>query len=284
MKVVVTGAAGRLGSVVARHLLQVGFDVIPTDVKPDETCPAPLQVVNLLDANAVQALLQGATSVVHLGNHAGPRKHLGSLATMQENLQMNANVFLGAILQKLGKIVFASSIQVVASVFYRDQLDIPTPRLAYLPLDSQSPANPTNAYALSKYLSEQMLEKFVTHHRIECIAIRWPAILEPKPYMMQLDPLISTKENARWAQGFSYLSPGDVARLIEAVLRTDLPGYRVYMPGVCQVAPTAIPAFLQAHYAGIPLKKPVAEISSLVDVSTIRHETGWQPGDLPTQS
>ncbi len=284
MKVVVTGAAGRLGSVVTRHLLQSGLEVIPTDVNPNDTCPVPLRVVNLLDAEAVQTLLEGASMVVHLGNHAGPRKHIGALATMQENLHMNANVFYGAILQKLSKIVFASSIQVIAGEYYRHPADVPTPSPAYLPLDSDSPANPTNPYALSKYLSEQMLEKFVTHHPIQCISIRWPAIVEPKPYISQVPPLTLPRDTARMAQGFAYLSYNDVARLVEAVLRADLPGHRVYLPTVSRVEPSAVPLFLQTLYAGVPLKKPAETITSLVDVSTITHETGWQPHDLPTQA
>ncbi|NJL30974.1 MAG: hypothetical protein HC898_04735 [Phycisphaerales bacterium] len=55
----------------------------------------------------------------------------------------------------------------------------------------------------------------------------------------------------------------------------------MYLPVVSNVAASVIPDFLQTFYPGIPLKKPAEQITSLVDISTITAQTGWQPRDLP---
>ena len=55
--------------------------------------------------------------------------------------------------------------------------------------------------------------------------------------------------------------------------RTDLPGYRVYAPGVAhRHRDLTLAELVRVHYPDLP-----ATTQDLIDVSTIIEETGWRP-------
>ena len=139
MKVLLTGAAGRIGFAVAQHLSGAGFDVRAADKVYRGDLPAPLEVVDLLDREVCYRLLEGVEAVVHLANHPGPRRD-DPQKLYNENVSMNMNVFEAAAQMGVGKIVFASSIQAMTlQRRERDGESLPPSKLAYLPLDGDSP-------------------------------------------------------------------------------------------------------------------------------------------------
>src|SRR5688572_21045244 len=96
MKVLVTGASGKIGSETVAQLLAAEHEVIATDVKPLRPLPVKLHEVNLLDGPGVAALMNGIEAVVHLGNHTGVHKRSSALV-FNENIAMNMNVFQAAL-------------------------------------------------------------------------------------------------------------------------------------------------------------------------------------------
>ncbi len=275
MKVLVTGAAGRTGSVVVRHLVEQGFDVVATDCFYRDDLPVKLRVSNLLDPLAGYSLLEGVEGVVHLANH--PNAHVGEPKKIYaENVTMNMNVF-GAAAEMGGKrIVFSSSIQSVIGKRQADDAgNFPPSQLKYLPLDGQSPANPGNHYALSKVASEQMLAYFVAQGRLDAVAIRFPFLISER-FAHRIHR--SDKVHINPDEGFSYLYTIDAASLVAATLRTDLPGFRTYFPcGSGTTSTRPIAQLINDFYQGVPLRKPVEELTSLVDITTITAQTGWRP-------
>ena len=72
--IVVTGAAGRLGGLVVRRLVDSGYEVLATDrVAPDES-PAEFIRNDLGDPTRVGQMLQGAEGVIHMGAIPGPMR------------------------------------------------------------------------------------------------------------------------------------------------------------------------------------------------------------------
>ena len=69
MRVLVTGAAGRLGSHTCHHLVAQGHDVVAADSQYRRDLPVPLRMVDLLDRTAAYGLVEGCQAVVHLANH-----------------------------------------------------------------------------------------------------------------------------------------------------------------------------------------------------------------------
>ena len=72
MKVLVTGAAGKLGSLTVSALLRRGHEVRATDARYRADLPVRLDVRDLLDEHALYPLLDGMDALVHLANHPNP--------------------------------------------------------------------------------------------------------------------------------------------------------------------------------------------------------------------
>jgi nucleoside-diphosphate-sugar epimerase len=208
---------------------------------------------------------------VHLGNYSD--MVISDVQKLfNENVAINMNVFQSAQETGVRHIVFASSIQVLGTHSASDgELRTCVP---YLPLDGNAPANPDNAYALSKLVGEVMLQYFARAH-MKCVAIRYPWLIEPAKRNFN-----KRKSGcARKAEGvFSYLSFSDAADLIEAILGAPLPGFRIYMPAhpnnwLGQAAADVV----RKYYPNVFLRRPLGEIKALIDISRIESETGWSP-------
>ena len=272
--VIVTGAAGRLGRVAAEVLAERGWRVLGTDARQAEEGPA-VHVLDLVQTQAVHDWIagSGAEAIVHLGNHPAPRPSVGEARLYNENVAMNMNVFQAAHDLGIVKIVFASTIQVIASQMLRDR-GMPLPvKVAYLPLDGDTPPRPGNSYGLSKLASEQMLDYFAELGPLEAVSLRFPALPLDAPSLRRRDKGVTPD---KIGQAFAWLTRRDAARLIAAILETELPGHRRYLPAAA-VPSTSEPMaeLLERYYADVPRRAEPVE--RLVDISRIEAETGWTP-------
>jgi len=270
MRIVVTGAAGRLGSEACGELLAKGHEVIATDMVAAKDQDFPVRIVNLLDEKAVITELTGAEAIVHLANHTTyVNKHPATVYI--ENVTMNYHIARLAVESKTRRVIFASSVQVVSG---EDEKERATNLLrpAYVPADGNLPAIPRNAYSLSKEAGEQTLRYLDRTHGISGVAIRFPFLWADR------GSLNFTYHKAD--EFFSWLSYRDGARLISAVLSRKLPGFRIYFPAALRpLNDLSMEENLRRHYEGVPRRIPDGEIVSLVDQSIITQETGWMPRD-----
>ena len=113
-RVLVTGAAGRLGRAVAQRAHREGFDVFATDIEAVADVPYRFEQADLLDHRAVLDLLEDVDVLFHIGNHAGIGRRARQ-TVFNENVAMNENMFQGAAERGVGRIVFASTLQLIGS-------------------------------------------------------------------------------------------------------------------------------------------------------------------------
>jgi nucleoside-diphosphate-sugar epimerase len=272
--IVLTGAAGGLGTTVHRALLEAGKNVRATDRVLPVSPTQNLVRADLLYSRACRRILQDAKVLVHLAYRQEPRENPDRYPprNFDEHIRLNRQVFLSACEAGVKKIIFSSSIQVIAS-----HLPWPCPgRLPdYLPLDENSPPQPDNWYSLAKRCSEEMLGMLHRQYGVDCVSLRFPALVHTVP--------IAHPEwhQGQPSQGFGYLSQRDAASLILKLIDADLPGCRIYVPASRKnLLGSPLPEIIRDHYAGIPLRKPAAELESLVDISTLSRDTGWEPLEL----
>ncbi len=279
MRVLVTGAAGRLGRVSIRTLTEAGHEVLATDRHPPEDNLADaFEPIDLLDSEAVRRFIESANldAIVHLGNHSWADPALSETQIFIENMAMNMNVFQAAHDSSIPKLVFASTIQVISSEAQREHQPLLPVCVPYVPLDAHVPASPSHSYALSKYLSEQMLAYFANLGLGEAVSLRLPFLPVREPDRRQRESINPWKIG----QGFAWLSRSDAARLIEAILRADLPGSRIYLPAAAEPNSIEPVEELLAHYyANVPRRDPQRSVRRLIDISRITEETGWRPID-----
>jgi len=270
-RVLVTGAAGRLGRTVSSLLHDEGFELLATDIVDAEDLPYRFVQADLLDHERVLELLEDIDVLVHLGNHPGIGGRAPQLV-FNDNVSMNENMFQGAAERGVAKIVFASTLQQIGShIDPRTVINEPS-RPSY-PLDETMTPDPSNVYALSKTVSEVMLRYYAERCGIDCVALRFP-LLHHSEDRVRVNSGEERPDDV--LEGFTGLSYEDAARLALAVVRTDLPGYRVYMPGVAhRHRDLALADLIRVHYPNAP-----ATTQDLIDVSTIVDQTGWHPNPV----
>ena len=274
MRILITGAAGRLGSVAIPQFQKAGFDVLATDaVLPEESPSVPYEVADLCDFAACQRLTAGVDAVVHLGNIPHQLRAEPSRGYRQ-NTSCNFNVFQAAVDNGVRKILFASSIQVYGFDRVGPPLELRNP--GYLPLDENTPALTRNWYGLSKVTGEIALEHFARETPgLEAVALRYPMLVKAEARNRQ-----HFMEHGR-VNVWRALERKEAANLLIACARASLPGYRHYLPVHPGTQLGFTPQQLIAEFfPDIPLTKPLEEITTLIDISRITLETGWYPQPL----
>lgn len=267
MKILLTGACGKLGQITGDFLREQGWDVLGTDIRGG----GHVRPADLCDFAACQELMAGMGAVVHLGNLSHQ-----AMATPSEgyrrNTVCNFNVFQAAVEAGVRKIVFASSIQVYGmdAVFGSERAQLPP----YFPIDAETPLRPRNWYGLSKKVSEEALAYFAAEHpQLQAVSIRFPRLVD-----FQDPGQVEWFRENHLEDVWRVLGWGEAAELIEACLSSDLPGYRNYLPAypgtVLGMSPRRV---AREYFPSVPLKCAWEELRTLIAIEEITRETGWLP-------
>jgi uronate dehydrogenase len=188
--VVLTGAAGRIGSVLRRALAPLVAELRLSDVASIGELAAGETFIaaDLQDAAAIERLSAGADAVIHLGGVPGevPFEEL-----VGPNLRGAFAVYEAARRQGVGRVVFASSNHVTG--FYD----------AGTPLTGAEPPRPDSLYGSTKAFGEALGRLYVDKFGLDVIAVRIGAF-ESRPS--------EPRHRAVW------LSHDDAARLFTACL------------------------------------------------------------------
>lgn len=278
-RVMVTGAAGGLGQEVCKALVAAGHEVLALDRVYRRDMPVRLELVDLLDGASVYRYAEGCQAVVHLANYPGVRRGMPPQQTYRENVATDINVFQAAVDVGVKRLVFASSVQAMSGDRHGDPAKKPS-CLAYLPIDGDAPACPRNLYALGKVTGEMQLRYYAAmDDRLSCTAIRYP-------YLMTQGTLEWIRNHPRdsddhWGnpdEGFAYLYMADAASLVAAILDKQDVGYHQILPAAPDNTVGKPPReLLEKFYPNVPLKVPIDNLTSLVDISAITQRLGWSP-------
>jgi GDP-D-mannose 3',5'-epimerase len=159
----VTGAAGFIGSHLAKRLLDEGRRVVLVDDfsrgerqnLADLGIQTPCHNVDLRNFDSLGALMEGIDTVYHLAARVGALDFLhgsdtAELTTLQTNLVIDANVFQACLDRKVRKIIYASSISVYP-------VDAQRRAGAVFAEDDARPLSPEGGYGWAKLLGEIQL-------------------------------------------------------------------------------------------------------------------------------
>ncbi|MEM7405672.1 MAG: NAD(P)-dependent oxidoreductase [Pseudomonadota bacterium] len=223
-RVLITGAAGLMGTQTTA-LLSGRYALHGLDLKAG---PADLTwfTGDITDADLVHAAVKGCDAVVHIA--AIPNIVSGTAADiMRINVTGTWNVYAAAQAAGAGKVVLCSSDSVVGFTVLAGQMIAPD----YLPIDTSHPLRPTDPYALSKKLGEEIARSF-THHGISTVAIRPVFIAHPESRIeieaRARDPDTYVPGSAGGAQPaaggavWHHVHPRDVARAFALGLELDM--------------------------------------------------------------
>lgn len=277
MDVLVTGAAGFLGTAVCQTLRELGHDVLGTDRAAPTDADGAFVVADLLDPAAAVRLCAGKSVVVHLANWPHVRS-APPLQVFSDNVSMNMNLFVAAADAGVRQIIFASSIQTfVGNGRIAQETERPS-TLPYLPLDSRMPRQPGNLYALSKCVGEDQLAYMVAQAAVPSgVALRFPALMNAGTAPPAPDLPVHPQSQLDLA--FTWLSRQDAGRLIGAILVANLPGYHCYFPAAAMPRLSIdVEELVRRYFRTVPLRGD-RPLRSTVDLTQVTAETGWAPRD-----
>ena len=222
MKVLVTGGSGLAGSQVVQNLVQYGYDVTIADrVAPAENI-APYRLVDLAELGQVYSALAGADAVAHLGAIPRPTNHPGEVL-FRTNVMATYNIFEAAATLGIKRVVYASSMSVLGYPFYHRFFQ---PK--YVPIDEEHPNLPQDAYALSKFLGEEIAGAFVRRTGMTAVSLRLSWIHTPESFRELIPPMWAGPGEDASANLWLYVDHRDVAEAFRLALQADLSGHHAF--------------------------------------------------------
>lgn len=220
--ILVTGAAGRLGGMVTRLLVDSGREVVGTDqrTKP-EGFGATFVQADLCDQGKVDALVADAGAVIHMGAIPGPGGD--PKEAFDNNTLSTFNVMWAAHQHKIGRVVFSSS------AFGMGWSHDPTAFVPnYLPLDEDHPMMPFEPYGLTKQLGECIGAMVARSSSTTVVSLRFTNVVGiegQREFPLQAP----TKENPRTVVMWAYADPRDVAEAHVRSLDAGIDGHEAFM-------------------------------------------------------
>lgn len=201
--ILITGAAGGVGSLLRPRIAKSGrtlrlLDIVPT---PSPGQGEEVVVGSVTDLDAMTEVCQGVDTIIHLGGQS--REH-----TIDNVLELNVKgsyvTLEAARLAGVRTVVLASSNHAAG---FSERDGIPD---GGLPADT--PPRPDTLYGLSKVGIEAAGRLFADRYGLNVICTRIGSWFETPPGVRGL---------ATW------LSPDDGARMVEACIAAESPGYRI---------------------------------------------------------
>jgi nucleoside-diphosphate-sugar epimerase len=267
-RICVTGASGKLGRSVVRDLLEHGFEVVATDVRPGPPdLGVQVLVADLTEYGQAVEVLQGVDAVVHLANIPAPGLRTPS-ETFNDNTVMNSNVFLAAAQLKIGRVVWASSETTLGLPF-----DVP-PR--YVPVDEAHYPFPTSTYALSKVVTETLAGHVAEWSGIPFVALRFSNILGPDDY--QAFPGYWDDPRLRRWNLWGYIDTRDAAASCRLALEAPVEGARSFVIAAADTVMNRPSADLMKEvFPGVEITRELGEFETLLDIDAAREALGFVP-------
>lgn len=185
MKVVVTGAAGFIGSHLTESLLADGHEVVGVDAFVDYY-PRAAKEANLRQAGEafpthltflegrlqdldLAPLLEGAGQVFHLAAQAGVRASWGKDFALytDHNLLATQRLLEAAVAAGVPRVVYASS-----SSVYGDART--------LPLQEDAPCRPLSPYGVTKLAAENLALLYERNYGLPVVSLRYFTVYGPR--------------------------------------------------------------------------------------------------------
>lgn len=276
--VLVTGAAGTLGSALLPMLLDEGHDVRAVDLQVPSTAGADIDwlAVDLRDADAVAAATRGVTLAVHgaawhgihLADH--PPRDFWEL-----NVDGTFNLYEACAANGTRAVVFSSTMGVYGKA------GVPAEGSGAIRIHERLVPQPTDIYGASKLVGEELGAMYARSRGVAGAALRY-GMFVPEPF---------GHYGVRMLYGG--VDERDVAKAVIAALeRSDagLPyaAYNImsslpFTPGDADELRTDLMAVVRRHWPDAePLMEraeavPWGPVNNWYDISLAERDLGWRP-------
>ena len=287
MRVLITGASGKLAAYVIRELADQHELVLTSRRKPaEEFADLPWIEGDLTNFEVCQQAVQGVSAIQHLGAQPWPVDHPNMRpraeeqgipfdATFKTNMLGTYYLMQAAVEAEVETVVMAGSNCALGHGFRISNNPFPIERL---PIDETHPCHPEDSYSYSKRAGEDLLAMFSRGYGIRTHVTR-PAGITPAERRQQM------AANARSVGGWSdwlwcWVGSEDVASAHRLLMEAagDLPSHDVYFLNGDDT--TAVQPSLELVESFRPDLLPLVEglegHQSLLTNEKLRRAVGWE--------
>jgi nucleoside-diphosphate-sugar epimerase len=279
VKVLVTGARGKVGRALCPRLAEAGYEVRATDLALptwDRIDPGEIEdywQVDLTDAGSAYAVVQGCDVVVHTAAIPQP-VHNPPHVVFGNNLMSTFNVLEAAVRHGTRRFVNFSSETVPGFIFpYRPF------QPEYLPVDEAHPIRPQDPYATAKWFGELLCDRAVERADIRCTSIRPSWVQDEGSYERNLGPIVRDP-SILIGNYCSYVDVHDLCDAVVLAIETDLAGHEVfYVASPDTIGGHPLVETVTSHYDGgdIEFRALGRADASAVSSEKARRMLGWTP-------
>ncbi len=270
--IVVTGAAGRLGRRVVQLLVDQGREVLATDQVAADDLPVEFARCDLVDRKAVEAILKGAESVVHMGAIPGPLAE-DPRDIFDNNVTSTFNVMMTAAEFGLRRVVFSSS--AFAMGWAHDGAAF-EPR--YLPLDEEHPMMPFEPYGLSKLVGEDIGRMIARNTDTTVVSLRFTNVARPE-IQAEFPWPAPTPESPLTLVMWAYADARDVAEAHVLALDARIEEYEAFMiaqPTSRFSEPTI--DLVKSNFGDkVEIREGLSGHASVIRTDKAQRMLGWRP-------
>jgi UDP-glucose 4-epimerase len=279
MRVLVTGARGKVGRATLAALTSAGHDVRATDLsppvfeRPDPGEPEYVQA-DLTDAGSAFAVVRGTEAVVHAAAIPEPTRNPPHIV-FQNNLMATFNTIEAAIRFGISRFVNISS-ETVPGFFFPERPFLPD----YIQVDEEHPVRPQDPYATAKYCGELLMDAAVRRSDIRCISIRPCWVQHEGNYERNLGPWVRELPADLSPNFLSYIDVYDLADATVLATQSDLPGHEVfYIASPDNVGNRPLEEVVRRYYGDkIEVRRPLPrEDAGYISIEKARRMLGYDP-------
>ncbi len=199
MKLVLTGAAGRLGSYLREPLSVLADSLVSSDIADDVGTLFPGETyikADLAQLDAMLELTRDADMIVHFGAH-GDEADFDTI--LGPNIIGAYNIWEAAYRNKVRRVVYASSIHAVGMHKKTDFIG------------TDAPHRPDTYYGLAKCFAEDLASLYWDKRQVESVCMR----------ILSCAQVTSTRALGTW------LSYDDLIELVKVSINTPVTGFTV---------------------------------------------------------
>jgi nucleoside-diphosphate-sugar epimerase len=277
MKVMVTGAAGRLGRWVVDDFLAQGWQVIAVDRVPIPAVDAATRsgaefhLAGLKDVASLAELIQGCQAVVHLA--AIPTPTLGS----REEVFVNNTQSTFAVLEAASQVGVRKAVLASSTSAYGMAFADPPFAPMYVPIDEDHPLIASDSYALSKQVNECTAAMYQRATGMSVIALRFHWIARPGEGPQRAASAESATEFQIRRQ-WGYVDARDAAKACRLAVLAEGIGFEainIVAPDVLSELP--INVLLDRHLPDVRRVRPLSGTDAAFTIDKARRMLGWEP-------
>jgi UDP-glucose 4-epimerase len=278
MRILVTGARGKVGAAAIAALIEAGHDVTGCDLGAPvyEGGPSVAHYVqaDLTDAGDAFAVVRGHDAVIHAAAIPEPTQNPPH-SVFRNNLMATFNVAEASVRMGVERIVNVSSETVPGMGFAERPFSAP-----YAQIDEAMPNRPQDPYALSKLFGEQLMDATVQRSDVRALSIRPTWVQWEGNYARSLgdwlrDPLGAAPSQSFW----SYIDVYDLADALRAAAESSLPGHEVlYIASPDNGAGRPLAGLIAHHFGeAVELRALPREDAGGISIAKARRLIGYDP-------